>query len=283
MTRVTRSSRPSGRGTLDLSFFLSLSLSYGCFSHQNILPRTTSPRRIFSTWITISFSVTGEEGGSPFLHDSACMFIFPYLRMEHLQHCVQFFKKISYLILVIFLALLSSKQNREIPNSKWHLPWRNGRRNSISLLNIPIWRDALDPTSAGTTCIKRRKAISLFPIGIPAMWLIPLLSLPIQLWVRLSIHRGEIIIFLSFLSCSNKRNARWDALKPRDRSSAEVWNDKHAGYIARMQRHAAYHLKHESFPRVQCKHGLKFLWGGTERDETGLGYETRDNVPKRET
>lgn len=48
--------------------FLSLSLSYGCFSHQNILPRTTSPRRIFSTWITVSFSVTGEEGGSPFLY-----------------------------------------------------------------------------------------------------------------------------------------------------------------------------------------------------------------------
>lgn len=82
----------------------------------------------------------------------------------------------------------------------------------------------------------------------------------------------------------NKRNARRDALKPRDRSSAEAWNDKNAGDTSReWQRHAAYHLKHESFPRVRCKHGLKFLWGGTERDETRLGYETRDNVPKRET
>lgn len=65
--------------------------------------------------------------------------------------------------------------------------------------------------------------------------------------------KGEIIIFI-FLLRSNKRNARRDSLKARDlsagASSAEAWNDKSTVYIARMQRHAAYHLKHESFPRA---------------------------------
>lgn len=83
-----------------------------------------------------------------------------------------------------------------------------------SLLNIPIWRDASDPTSAGTTCIKWRKAISLFPIGIPAMTHAAS-ELTNSIAGPSVDTKGKSLSFLFFFLRNNKRNACRDALKTR--------------------------------------------------------------------
>lgn len=139
MTRVMRSSRPSGRETLDLFPSSSLSFYARPFFHIVIFPQGR-PRQggFFQSESPFpSLLQVRKKLPLPRLRDSASVrFILLYPSRKNGAHCCHstsriILKNIS-IILVISPALLCSKQNERFPNSEWHLSWRKeGRHSSI--------------------------------------------------------------------------------------------------------------------------------------------------------